>query len=73
MCIECGFDRRGQWFRLYPRETLDLRRITLERLLANGPIVFSVTWTRRGGVRLGVEAPLEIAIKRGELLQRQAS
>ena len=71
--VESSSDRFKQWFYFYPRETLDLRRITLERLFANGPIVFSVIWTRHGGVRLGIEAPPEIAVKRSEVLLRQAS
>ncbi len=73
MCVETGTDRNQQWFRFYPGETPDLQHITSEHLFANGPIVLSVRWTGCGGVRLGVDAPAEIAVKRGEVLRQQAS
>jgi len=49
---------------------LVLSRKENEKLVIDGHIIITVVRITGGGVRLGIEAPPEVSIKREELLQR---
>jgi len=49
---------------------LVLSRKEGERLVVDDNIVITVVKVQGGGVRIGIEAPPEVAIKRAELLSR---
>jgi carbon storage regulator len=51
---------------------LVLGRKPLERLIIDGRIVVTVVRIAGGQVRLGIEAPAEVPIRRGELASQPA-
>lgn len=52
---------------------LVLSRKEQEKLVINGNIIVTVVRITGGGVRIGIEAPPEVSVKREELLHRALS